>query len=525
MDPRLRLLAMSIHNSLEDAGYVPDQIKGTDTGIFVGVEDNEYLLNLLDSDFEMGDEIVLHSANLLANHLSYLYDFRGPSETINTMSSSSAFAIHRAVTALRNKEISQAIVGSANLILRPELYISQSQKGLLSPCNTVNSFGKDQQGTLYADCVASIILKPLSKARSDGDEIYATIRETAVNYSGRGGGTLGTPDVKTHTELVHKCYKSAGIDPRDIVYIEAQGMGSPVPDFVEINAFNKALSKLAEEKGVVLDEGSCLISTLKPMMGHAQAASGLASIFKVVRSLNKNKVHKILNLEEVSEDFDFNGKPCNLAIETEDMRSTNSDRLVGIHSFGSSGSNAHLLLEEYVDTDLQNIEGKGLINEDASSEEYLFVLSARTEVELKSKASQLVTFSKNTPLLALKRVAYTLQIGRKEFEFRLAFIASSQHELEVLLTSFIKEEESGSRYIFGKVAEKTSTFSLLDMDEDMLKITESWMDKKNYSKLLAVWVNGVSVDWLKLYEKMLPRRIHLPTYPFSLTDYGVLTPL
>ena len=521
MDPRFRLLAMSVYSSLEDAGYPPEAMKGNDTGLFVGVEDSEYLLNLIDSDSKMGDEVLLHSANMLANHLSYLYDFRGPSETINTMSSSSAVAIHRAVVALRNGEIDQAVVGSANLILRPDLLIAQSKLGQLSSTNTVNSFGSDQQGCLYAESVASILLKPLSKAVSDGDEIYATIRGTAVNYSGRGGGSLGTPDVKTHTDLVHRCYQSSGIDPRDIVYIEAQGMGSPVPDFVEINAFNKALNKLAVEKGVVLDDAQCLISTLKPMIGHAQAASALVSIFKVVRSFKTNKVHKILHFDEVSKDLNFNGKPCSLALDTQEMRPTNGDRLVGVHSFGSGGSNAHLLIEEYVDQNMQSLERNFVRPVDVSKEEYMFVLSARTEFELKSKARQLVTFISNSPHLDLKRVAYTLQVGREAFDVRLAFMAGSKQELEVTLATFINGEEIGNRYFYGKVSTEKSAFSLLDMDEDMLKTTESWMDKKKYSKLLTIWVNGVSLDWLKLYEKALPQRLHLPTYPFSLTDYEV----
>ena len=519
LDPRFRLLAMAIYSCLEDAGYAPEQLKGNGTGVFVGVEDNEYILNLLDSGVELKGDITQHSANLLANHLSYLFDFRGPSETINTMSSSSSVAIHRAVTALRNGEINQAIVGGANLFLRPELYIAQSEMGMLSPSDTVNSFGKNQQGTLYADTVASIALKPLSNALKDGDDIYAIVKETTVNFSGRGGGTFGTPDVKTHSELVYKCYKNAGIDARNLVYIEAQGMGSPVPDFVEFNAFNKALMKLSNEQGVTLDKGSCLISTLKPMMGHAQAASGLASVFKVIKSFRHNKVHKILNFEEASADLDTNGMPCSLATETQTMRDNGRERFAGVHSFGSSGTNAHLLVEEYIGD--RKTENGSQIFEEELTKECLFVLSARTASELRTKANELLSFSKKEPLIDIRRVAYTLQVGRKEFSHRLAFVASSHQEFEAKLTSYTNNEESSGHFMVGCVTDREKSFGLLDLDEDIIKATESWMAKKKYSKILTFWVNGVSMDWLKLYNNTFPKKIHLPTYPFSLTDYSM----
>ena len=142
---------------------------------------------------------------------------------------------------MRTGEIRQAIVGAANLILRPDAFILLSKSGQMSPINSVNSFGKNAQGFLRAEGVISIVLKTLSQAERDGDAIYAVIKNTAVNYNGQGGMSIAAPNVSTHTALIEQCYQ--GIDPRDIGYIEAQGMGNPVADIVEWQACNKALKK------------------------------------------------------------------------------------------------------------------------------------------------------------------------------------------------------------------------------------------------------------------------------------------
>ncbi|MCG7550623.1 polyketide synthase, partial [Pseudoalteromonas sp. Of7M-16] len=197
MDPQQRLLLMSVYNTLENAGYCPQALKGSNTGVFVGFERNEYLLNLIESGYDTGES--LHqSDSMIANNISYYFDFSGPSEVVNTMCSGAAVAIHRAVVALRAGEIEQAIVGAANLLLRPDTFVKLSQSQQMSPTPTVKSFGEDADGYLRAEGVASILLKPYSRARKDGDAIYAVIKNSAVNYNGNRSASIAAPNTNAH---------------------------------------------------------------------------------------------------------------------------------------------------------------------------------------------------------------------------------------------------------------------------------------------------------------------------------------
>jgi acyl transferase domain-containing protein len=244
LDPRQRLLLMSVYHTLEDAGYAPGSLKQKPVGVFVGIEEDEYFQTLQDLGLPPsgGDGL---AASMVANRISWFFDFRGPSEVVNTMCSGAAVALHRAVGSLRLGESSMALVGAANLMLRPEPFMQLIQTGQLSPDLSIHSFGRGAQGFLRADGVASVLLKRLSQAEADGDPIYAVIRHTATNYNGKGGMSIAAPDIAAHAELIERCYRQAGIDPREVRYIEAQGMGQPVADLAEWQACNRALSKLA----------------------------------------------------------------------------------------------------------------------------------------------------------------------------------------------------------------------------------------------------------------------------------------
>ena len=346
MDPRQRLLLMSVYHTLEDAGYVPGSLKQQPVGVFVGIEEDEYFQTLLDLGVPPtgGDGL---AASMVANRISWFFDFRGPSEVVNTMCSGAAVALHRAVGSLRSKETTMAVVGGANLLLRPEPFIQLGQTGQLSPDLSVRSFGKEARGFLRAEGVASVLLKRLSQAEADGDPIYAVIRHTAVNYNGKGGISMAAPDIAAHAELIERCYRQAGIDPRDVQYVEAQGMGNPVADLGEWQAINRALARLALERGVPLTPGGCRIGTLKPMTGHMHSASALGALFKIIRSLRTGTIHKILGFSELNPDLDCPGQPGAPARDTEAWPSSGRPRLAGIHAYGAGGNNAHLLIEEY----------------------------------------------------------------------------------------------------------------------------------------------------------------------------------
>ncbi|MGZ8163588.1 MAG: beta-ketoacyl [acyl carrier protein] synthase domain-containing protein, partial [Methylobacter sp.] len=338
MDPRQRLLLMSAYQTFADAGYAPGSLKQSKTGVFVAIQDNEYLQLLKDAGVDTGEWYA--QTCLLANRISYFFDFRGASEVVDAQCPGAAVAIHRAVNALRSGEIDQALVGAANLLLRPEPFALLSDSGQLSPTDSVNSFGLHAQGHLRAEGIASLLLKPLSKALADKDSICALIKNTAVNYNGQGGASIAAPNTDSHVELIKSCYQQVNIDPRQVRYIEAQGMGNVLADLAEWQAFNRALKDMARQQQVSLAPGMCRISTVKPMMGHMESASALGALFKVVRSMQTGVIHKIVNFTDYHPDMDRENQPCALATETAAWPRTNSARLAGVHCYGMGGINA-----------------------------------------------------------------------------------------------------------------------------------------------------------------------------------------
>lgn len=418
MDPQQRLLLMVVYHALENAGYAPGSLKGSNTGVFVGFERNEYLLNLIESGHDTGAGLY-HSDSMIANNISYFFDFLGPSEMVNTMCSGAAVAIHRAVSALRSGEIDQAIVGAVNLLLRPDTFIKLSLSGQMSAGPIVKSFGAGADGYLRAEGVCSIMLKPYSAALADGDAIYALIKNTAVNYNGKSSASIAAPNTSAHAALIQECYGKAGIDPRDIAYIEAQGMGNPVADICEWDAFNRALKALAAERGVELTPGYCKVSTLKPMAGHMHSASALGALFKVIRSLATDKIHKILGLEQISGDIETRSAPCELLGKTIPWPRRRTPRLAGIHSYGAGGNNAHILVEGF-DPQVQTRDDAGY-NDDTV---FVIPVSAQNK-DLFVDQLQALRDSLHGQDVSLGEVAYTLQSGRDTHSYRTVFLANS----------------------------------------------------------------------------------------------------
>lgn len=350
MDPQQRLLLMSVYKTIEDAGYQPHDLQGSRTGVYIAIEDNEYLTYLRKNHVDLGANGFNHHPSMAANRISYFFNLSGPSELVNTMCSSAATALHLARNALLRGEVDLAIVGGARIILDPEALVGLSRMNVMSTSNSVKSFGKDANGYLRAEGVASVVLKRLSHAVRDKDSVYALIKSSAVNYNGQGGMSIAAPNKERHIEVIKTCYKNAGVDIRNIRYIETQGMGNQVGDIAEWEACNGALEQLAREANVSYEPGYCRVSTLKPMIGHMECVSAFGALFKIIRSLQTNTIHKILNLDTINPYLKTENRPCRLLSETEDWGVGESPRLAGLHSYGSGGSNAHLLIEEYQNT-------------------------------------------------------------------------------------------------------------------------------------------------------------------------------
>ncbi|QQR41442.1 polyketide synthase dehydratase domain-containing protein [Myxococcus xanthus] len=493
MDPRQRLLLRSAYNTFENAGYAPATLRESRTGVFVAIEDNEYLAHLQSAGVEMADPFG-HAPSMVASRLSYFFDLRGPSEVINTMCSGAAVALHRAVVALRNGEVEQALVGAANLLLRPELFVSLSRLGQLSRGKEVWSFGERASGYLRAEGVASVLLKPLDRAERDGDAIYAVIRNSVVAFNGRGGTSIASPSAASHAALIQECYQTAGVDARAVEYIEAQGMGTPVADIAEWDACNRALRELAQRQGVSLEAGQCRISTLKPMMGHMHSASALGALFKVIRSLETDTVHGIIGFDQPNRFLDQDAQPCRLARESSAWRRKGQPRLAGVHSYGSGGVNAHLLIEEYLPRrDARPLEGHG---------PQVVPLSAGAPDLLPGMARSLRQALDAQPSGSVYAVARTLQQGRDALRFRVAFVAESVADLQAQLQAY----EEGRR----------SSTALEGVAEPGGEDRPNGEGDTEPRSAAQRWVQGGAVRWSRSGGADAFERMRLPGYPFAL---------
>ncbi len=346
IDPQQRLLLMSVLNCFHNAGYSKSEVSNSNTGVYIAIEENEYLHCLRHYDVPLGTNVLNHHPSMAANRLSYYFNLKGPSQIVNTMCASGAYAMHNACRAILAGEVDQAVVGGARVLQNPSSYSALARLRVLSASGRVNSFGEAANGYIRSEGVASIFLKSLRKAQADGDRVIAVIKNTAVNYNG-SAASIAYPDVLRHKELVKQCYAGAGVDPTDISYIEAQGMGNPSADAVEWEAFNQALQELCSEKALSYKPGFCAVSTLKPQIGHMECVSAFGALFRIIRSFQTNTIHRIHGLESINHQLDTAERPCQLLTEDRVWEKSGHVRYAGLHSYGSGGNNAHIIIEEY----------------------------------------------------------------------------------------------------------------------------------------------------------------------------------
>lgn len=510
LDPQQRLLLMSVWKTIEDAGHAPGSLKGTRTGVYIGMEEQEYVQQLKDAGVDLGDNMLNHHPSMLANRISYFFDFEGPSEIVNTMCSSAAVALHRATFALRTGEIDNAIVGAAKIILRPDGFIALTRLNMTTDGPVAKSFGKDANGYIRAEGVATVMLKRLADARRGRDHIYASIISSAINFNGAKGMSFAAPDPEAHAKVIRQCYEKAGIDPRDVEYIEAQGMGNQVSDIAEWQACNKAIQELCDERNLSYTPGFCALSTLKPVIGHMECASAMGALFKIIHSFKGNKLYKILNLSEVNPYLEVDGMPCRLLTETENWVSKERPRLAGLHSYGSGGNNAHLLVSEVIAEDTVS---------DIQESLELFVFSARTAKALEQNCREFCAFliSDAVAGLRLGDIAFTLQAGREAMRQRLAIVAANRKQLLERLQAFVESPRSMGQEdgVFqGTAPAKPSPATGV--------AGSTWpLSEEDCKELASRWVSGAPVDWSNLHAGRNLSRVSLPTYQFSQERYWI----
>ncbi|WP_415822767.1 beta-ketoacyl synthase N-terminal-like domain-containing protein, partial [Mycobacterium senriense] len=347
IDPQQRMALELTWEALEHARIPASSLRGESVGVYVGFSNNDYqFLAVSDPTVAHPYAITGTASSIIANRVSYFYDFRGPSVALDTACSSSLVATHQAVQALRNGECDVAVAGGVNALLTPLVTLGFDEIGaVLAPDGRIKSFSSDADGYTRSEGGGMFVLKRVDDARRDGDQILAVIAGSAVNHDGRSNGLIA-PNQDAQAEVLRRAYKDAGIDPRTVDYIEAHGTGTVLGDPIEAEALGRIIGR-----GRPADRPA-LLGAVKTNVGHLESAAGAASLAKVVLALQHDKLPPSINFAGPSPYIDFDGMHLKVIDSASDWPRYGGYALAGVSSFGFGGANAHLVVREVLPRDV-----------------------------------------------------------------------------------------------------------------------------------------------------------------------------
>jgi acyl transferase domain-containing protein/acyl carrier protein len=422
LDPQQRLLLEVTWEALEDAGLAIEGLAGSRTGVFIGAFALDMKMlqsNLLNRDLLYSYSTTGASMTLLANRLSYVFDWRGPSMAIDTACSSSLVAAHYACQSLWSGECTLAIAGGANVMLRPEYFIVMSKGHYLSPHARCRMFDACADGYVRGEGAGVVVFKPLAAARRDQDPIYAVIRATGVNQDGQTAG-ISLPNEQAQERLIASVYQRAGIVPGEVQYIEAHGTGTKAGDPVEARALHGALS-VGRAPGQ-----HCLVGSVKTNIGHLEAGAGIAGLIKAALCLEHRQIPPNLHFDQPNSEIPFEAMCIRVPTKLQAWPANGTHTYAGVNSFGYGGTNAHVLLEAAPGTaeappDDATLQTAGPL---------LIPLSARSDQALKALAESYSTYLTGAGQAAsLPDVCYTTSRRRSHHHRRAALVVDSRQQL------------------------------------------------------------------------------------------------
>jgi thioesterase domain-containing protein/3-oxoacyl-(acyl-carrier-protein) synthase/acyl carrier protein len=525
IDPQERLLIQEVYKAFQDAGIAPGKLAGSDTAVYVAYEYSEYE-NYLRKHIDkipvgkFGPVFTSSSPTYyLANRLSFLFDFNGPSESINVNCAGSAVAIHRAYYSLLNNESSVAVVGGVSLNLFADDYVSLSQYGMLSPNGTCGVFDDNANGFTRGEGVAAVVLKRLEDAERDNDRIYGVIK---ASHQGNRGNARFLSEVKHEsiTGVINGCYKKADITPASINYIEVDGYATKWGDSFEFEGVKNVF------KGHTSKEKTCALGSVKGNIGNLESVSGLASFIKVVLSLYHKKFPMTISGKTTNTflDIDHSSHPlyiANKVLPFDTLRKhKNAPIRAGLNSFADSGVNLHIVLEEYLhDTPVPKTG--------TAASPQLFVLSAKDQERLQEYIHiYLDHISASGSDLSFDDMIYTLQVGRDAMDERLAIIAASPAELLEKLT-MVKNlgkaagwEKKGIFYGNINLSKGNPIVNILTKDMIGTMVEQSLQAEK-WQQIAQLWITGLPIEWEMIWKNKPVQPVSLPAYPFARERYWV----
>ncbi|WP_440201282.1 SDR family NAD(P)-dependent oxidoreductase [Bacillus thuringiensis] len=517
MDPQQRIFLETAWKTFEDAGYKPSNLAGSKTGVFVGVTNIEYTDVITEASIPIEGHLATSNAHfLIPNRTSYFFDLRGPSEAVDTACSSSGVAIHRAINSLHAGECEMALVGGVNALFSPRSVITFDKAGMLSKEGKCKTFDKNSDGFVRGEGLGTLLLKPLSKAIADNDQIHAVIRGSAVNHSGKSK-SFTAPNPNGQIEVMKSALHKSKICPSTINYVEVHGTATTLGDTVELEAL-KSVFKDVKTKS----EFTCGLGSVKTNVGHLEAASGMASILKVILAMKNKTLPPSIHFEEANPFINIEESPFYIVKEKKEWDQfidTNGEKIprrAGVNIFGAGGVNSHIIIEEYQNEITEN----NYLHE----EPLIFAFSAKNNESMRMQVAAIAKFVQNNPSINLRDVAYTLQVAREELEERVAIIAQNLEEFLTKCDLFVNKQEGLIENQIYQKNVKQGNRELLELVSNEItgnQYLELVLKNKQYNVITMLWVNGVRIEWERLYGNEQKSRVSLPTYNFSKTRYWV----